>query len=350
MARTETLYFPSIDLRDEAWLRTSLLYWDAVHTIVPEGITHPYKGHFAQESADADALRPLRISGETPAYAALGEEALTYVYSTVGQQAIAFDDSTLRVANDVRHLSHIHPDKLSSQTVQTLLRRGAQFSEGRLAVGGGFPAYYMTLLAATLAEEHGFALATTVRQCGELADAVRAGASPQIVRDGHLQGAELLDGLRIDLVMRRLRVRENASVTEILTFKEKHKKELGRFRNALAELSSGPEEPTYEALVQHVRDFERNSLEPALSDLDEALKAVNLGAAIDGVVKVGFFSTASAIPSLLTWGISTPLATAAGGLLGGAASVVKYRMDRKATLRANPFTYLSLAQKAFADS
>jgi hypothetical protein len=349
MPHTEALYFPSIDIRDDAWLRSSLLYWDAVHTIVPEGVADPYAGRFAKECADANALRPLHISGETSAYATLGEEALSYVYSTVGQQAIAIDNSTLQVANDVQHLSHIHPDKLSSNTVQTLLRRGARYSHGRLAVGGGFPAYYMTLLAATLAQEHGFALATTIPECSGLADAARAGASPQIVRRGELHRVDLLEGLRIDLVMRRLKVRDNADLAEILRFKNEHKNELGRFRNALSELTSAPEPATYEALIQHVRDFEKNSLDPALAQLDEAMKAVNLGAAIDGVVKVGFFSSASAIPSLLSLGVSTPLATAAGGVLGSAASVVKYRMDRRATLRTSPFTYLSLAQSALGE-
>ncbi len=39
---TQALFYPWIDIRDEAWLKTSLLYWDSVRTIVPESIDAPY--------------------------------------------------------------------------------------------------------------------------------------------------------------------------------------------------------------------------------------------------------------------------------------------------------------------
>jgi hypothetical protein len=36
------LYYPFIDVRDQAWLRSAILFWDKIQTIVPTTITKPY--------------------------------------------------------------------------------------------------------------------------------------------------------------------------------------------------------------------------------------------------------------------------------------------------------------------
>ena len=38
----QALFYPWIDIQDEAWLKTSLLYWDSIRTIVPESIDASY--------------------------------------------------------------------------------------------------------------------------------------------------------------------------------------------------------------------------------------------------------------------------------------------------------------------
>ncbi|UCZ56412.1 hypothetical protein LGV61_11870 [Desulfurispirillum indicum] len=45
MAFTKSLYYPWIDIPDEAWLKTAGLYWDKIQTIVPSSIEHRTKGH-----------------------------------------------------------------------------------------------------------------------------------------------------------------------------------------------------------------------------------------------------------------------------------------------------------------
>lgn len=32
------LYYPTIDIQDEGWLKTALLFWDGIRTIVPESL------------------------------------------------------------------------------------------------------------------------------------------------------------------------------------------------------------------------------------------------------------------------------------------------------------------------
>ena len=42
MAFTRVLFYPTIDIRDEGWLKTAFLDWDTIYTIVPESIDSPY--------------------------------------------------------------------------------------------------------------------------------------------------------------------------------------------------------------------------------------------------------------------------------------------------------------------
>ena len=37
MAFTRALYYPTIDISNEEWLKTAILYWDEINTIVPQG-------------------------------------------------------------------------------------------------------------------------------------------------------------------------------------------------------------------------------------------------------------------------------------------------------------------------
>ncbi|MBI1745289.1 MAG: hypothetical protein HYR55_01725 [Acidobacteria bacterium] len=57
----QALFYPWIDLRDEAWLKTSLLYWDSVRTIVPESVDAPYSTDTGRALEAAGFLVPLRI-------------------------------------------------------------------------------------------------------------------------------------------------------------------------------------------------------------------------------------------------------------------------------------------------
>ena len=56
---------PWIDVRDEAWLKTVLLYWDSVHTIVPESIDASYSTVTGRALQDAQFLVPHRVHSGT---------------------------------------------------------------------------------------------------------------------------------------------------------------------------------------------------------------------------------------------------------------------------------------------
>lgn len=41
MSYTKALYYPTIDIEDSEWMKTAILFWDEINTIVPESQPAP---------------------------------------------------------------------------------------------------------------------------------------------------------------------------------------------------------------------------------------------------------------------------------------------------------------------
>lgn len=79
MAFTRALYYPTIDISNEAWLKTATLYWDEINTIVPSSIVHPYKRHTTQFLADEGVIRPLFVNSNMDLIEGLTDDVLNYL-------------------------------------------------------------------------------------------------------------------------------------------------------------------------------------------------------------------------------------------------------------------------------
>lgn len=64
MARpfSSALYYPFIDIKDQCWLRSAVLCWVKIRTIVPEGYRDPYASDLARHLSDEGVLVPVRVS------------------------------------------------------------------------------------------------------------------------------------------------------------------------------------------------------------------------------------------------------------------------------------------------
>ena len=54
------LYYPYIDIADPKWLRSAILIWDEIKTIVPRAINNPYRGKDTKILWQEEFLEPLR--------------------------------------------------------------------------------------------------------------------------------------------------------------------------------------------------------------------------------------------------------------------------------------------------
>lgn len=82
MAFTKALYYPRIEVPNEGWLKTVILYWDEVKTIVPASMSEPYTGTTARELFDAGVLSPLHVHPHLASVERLAEKIFEYLGST----------------------------------------------------------------------------------------------------------------------------------------------------------------------------------------------------------------------------------------------------------------------------
>lgn len=52
MGFSKALYYPTIDIPEEGWLKSAILYWDEIQTIVPSSFQNPYSNRTTQSLAD----------------------------------------------------------------------------------------------------------------------------------------------------------------------------------------------------------------------------------------------------------------------------------------------------------
>lgn len=153
MPFSQAIYYPFIDITDDAWLKTSLLYWDSIRTIVPESIEDPYSSQTAQALQNAGFLLPIRVHSEMEEIAELVPEVMAHLRSADNLELLAggADGRTHHIhieklPNRMRRFWEIHPLKLPYE-IQSIIkrisptsRRGAQWLE----VDEGFAMFYMT--------------------------------------------------------------------------------------------------------------------------------------------------------------------------------------------------------------
>lgn len=359
----QALFYPWIDILNEAWLKTSLLYWDSVRTIVPEAIDEPYLSDTGRILQAAGFLIPLRVhlgmseiedlTEDTLAYLGTAEETELLLGNRGYKHYIHFGKLPLRL----RWFENLHPDKLPIR-LHDLLRRSLSTSERGsdwLQVDRGFADFYMTLLASRLAERIGAQLVTDLPIADRLAVAVRLDAQlngmvPRCIGGPwqeyeaygrrHWMPRRLASGMLASLAIERIGIAPDTPVERLMEFRERHHDELGLFRKKIAELaSSADSDLPLEALRQRVLDIYTGEVTPALSNLKKALRSQGIRSISEGILKIAFLSAGSS-SMLVAAGLSVHTALLAGAGLSLIVSGTLYNADRRQSLQENPFAYL----------
>ena len=106
-AFTKALYYPRIEIRDDSWLKTAILYWEEITTIVPASIPRPYTSSVGQALFEARVLTPLFVHPGHQTFERLAEKVLDYLASPEAEQilrenGVQLDECTM-----------MHPEKLT---------------------------------------------------------------------------------------------------------------------------------------------------------------------------------------------------------------------------------------------
>jgi hypothetical protein len=370
MAFTSALYYPWIDITDSSWLKTSVLYWDKIRTIVPESLENPYSLREAQELEGNEILTPLRVGSDMEDIEELSEDVVKYLESPEAAQLLLSPDGSVerlhvdKLPRTVRRLVELHPEKLSYE-VRNMIENGriwGKRSGDWYEVDEQFAAFYMTLLATRLSGRLGASLLTPSPPSDNLARTVRLDNQPVSLgnlyrdrrREYELRGrrrmvpARLAEGLLVDLVLDRITLDPDTNVTKIIDYKNRYSAELGRLREKIAELAQcGTDDLPLEELRQRIYDTYVNSVLPAMEEVKKSLSGSGIRWLMENYLKVGLLSTSStSVINLLH--LSTPHALLVAAGVSVTASGVMYSLERKQALRQNPFAYLLRAERTLA--
>ncbi|MCU0423868.1 MAG: DUF6236 family protein [Bacteroidia bacterium] len=353
MGFTKALFYPTIDIRNEDWLKNAVLFWDEINTIVPSSIDNPYQENTTQYLSDVGILKPMPVNPDIDLIEALTADTLNYLNTNEGFQLLTKRrgrNSIIhreKLPRDVSRLFDIHPEKLPYE-IQHQLRR-SMTDEGWFRVDSNFAIFYMTLLANKICEQKAIALLTDNSLTSNLSDLVRL--DNQIAIKGrdydfynhqrnerHLQ---LAQGLLTNLIIQGIKVSKTSSLEDVINFKKRHRDELGDFRTNIAKLTKDiPKNTSIEAYKQKIEDVYNDEFLPAYNNFKKSLDGAGVKWTADNFMKVSFFSTsATAIPMTLL-GLSLPQALLAGAGVSVISSLVSYNVDKKDRLRNNPYSYL----------
>jgi hypothetical protein len=363
----QALYYPWIDIHDEGWLKTALLYWDSVRTIVPEAIDAPYSTITGRALQEAGFLIPLRVRSGMEEIEELVSDVITYIGSAEGAELLISghgasnqDIHVEKLPYELGRFADIHPEKLPYKIRDHLQEIANSYDRGNdwLRVDEKFADFYMTLLASRLADRVGARLLTSLAAADRLAVSARLDAQLSNViplgmnqrgrywREYEAFGPRhhmprcLASGMLANLAIERIRVDPDTPIDHLIEFRERHLDELAQFQVKMESLASSIEtDLPVEALRQRVSDLYESEVAPAMRNLKAALHGRRIRWLGDGLLKIGFMSVGPT-SMLAVAGLAVPTALLAGAGISFIASKAMYNVDKEEALRSNPFAYL----------
>jgi hypothetical protein len=351
MGFTNALFYPTIDIHNEEWLKNAVLFWDKINTIVPESIENPYNNKTTSYLEEIGILNPINVNSDDVLIEELTNDTINYLNTNEGFQLLSQGRTRKnyqtihrdKLPRDVQRLFRIHPEKLSSE-IQYQLRQHR--SDEWFEVDGNFAYFYMTLLANKVSERKSIALLSDNYLTSNLSDLARLNnqiAIQNVDYNGNNRRQQMLNlapGLLVNLIIKSVKISELTEIDDLIKFKKVHSDELGLFRSNIVKLTKDiPKESTPEQIKQLVHDIYIDDFLPSYNNLKKSLDSSGIKWTADNIMKIAFFSVpATAIPMAL--GLSLPEALLAGVGVSLFSSVVAYNEDKKQTLRNNPYSYL----------
>jgi hypothetical protein len=402
------LYYPFIDLKDDAWVKLAALYWDKLGRIVPVGYT-PRNSSTVQELSDElEFIKDFGISDEDKDF--VGEvfsgfliqhlEQLRNLYSI--EPATKFTDApvTIVLGDDRWHgmsqgyypvsMNPRDYKELDSKVAHIIYERNlplTYFAEekfGRLfgddLVSAGLAIYlktgeinlvgmhpklaliYMEVLAERMASRLQFHPVTDnildhVAISGFSIERLTQALIPTVKLHPSLSDASITNQ-EIEVQMATISLqsifpRDIASIPtkKIIRFRTKHRDELTAFQTYIHDLVAGLEmlktidDPT--ALKAHLEvEYEKN-LKPQLDDLKKCMQSLGFDAAMGALnIRVAIPPLLASSTPFLHLALINPIVAGVGAIAFSLFPVIqKKQKDAKQAIHSSPAAYLFYAKE-----
>lgn len=273
----KALYYPTIEIKNEGWLKSAILFWNRIETLVPENMDGPYKKHTECLLEEAGLLYPHRIDPYSSMTDGLEDDILTYMRTKEGLRSLTSSFFTRASSSlDVRYGQKRNAlekeygafyDKVNSfsDEVKERINRFTTH-DGSVSVGRTFMHFYMTLLANRICQQNDMVLLTERVVLNDLSSNVLLAGMSGNDSDADRQGVVckvVLEGIKLD---------PSTPVESIIRFKEDRADLLEQLRRAVSGLvvfdGTGMTAGDIEETVK--RQYS-NAVMPVVSDLQSAL-------------------------------------------------------------------------------
>lgn len=347
------LYYPYIDIDDPQWLRTAILFWDEIQTIVPSEIVNPYTNPETRLLQGEGLLTPLRCDLQGELLEDLGRRVVKYVEQPDmphGALAAVFGARTdsgrypLRLPGTLADRSvqaRLHPAKMS-RMMRDRLAAADYDDEGFLVVEGKFAAFYMSALATRLARDTGTVALSN--------DSYAFGLQLSTLLDevtSHVPNAPT--GLLMSVVTESLALDASVPMDRVVRFRRQNQHRLQALAIKMEDLKEkiGSAENTQE-LREKAGQYYTRRVRPEIESLKEALGDAGIGALWAGIRNAVTLSAGAgtAIHEFTHW--SKDILLGAGAFVTVADISVQAHLAGRKIRRESPFSYLLDVERRFA--
>lgn len=356
---SNALYYPTIDISNTEWLKTTALFWDSISTIVPESLDNPYRENDTKYLSDIGFLKPLIINSNDNNVIDIGDEILKLLSSPEIIQTFFYESNnrhtrlhrskiSYHLENTIREIQRdpIYAEKLSMKLRWEIDRTINHSPHNFYYVDDSFAAFYMTLLANKLSEKHTLAMITDTNPFFTAGNSIKYGNQSCMLIDRYALADhryhEVAQGILLNYIIRGLSISPETTLDEVIRFKDHHRDELGRFKEELANLTQTYEDATIPIVViQHeIEDIYRNRFLPAYNGLKDALSGFNIKWFTNSFLKISAISAGTAGVPVALLGLPVEQALFAGMGVSVIASSVSYNVEKRQLLCDNPYSYL----------
>lgn len=339
----KALYYPTIDIKDENWLKTAYLFWDGIYTIVPESMEgRVYNNPTTQYLEGEGYLQPILVNPEYSAVEELVQEVKKYAKTREGMACLNQrlpDDINSNPYDDTRSEFYLHHEKLPYNIQELVADKIGD--DGWARVSENFASFYMTLLANKIANQESISLITSSSPCEKLSTNVSINKNRRFFSIAHTRPESIGRCMVTKMIIDGITINPLTSMDDLRIFKEKHKTELEHFRTGLDETSHMelPPDITMEGLEEMARWIYENKVKAAYQDLKDSLKGAGIHFTIGGAAAFAFTEVSAYFNELLSI-LSTPVKMAIG--VGAALSYQGYQTikDAKDVKRKHQMSYL----------
>ena len=344
------LFYPHIHFRSREWLRSSILYYDKLSRIVPQGVPVDRVHWYGEFMTHSQAEEIVRDVDALKANGFLSDESPEAILGQVSQEFSAFLETTLSnserraklfpALSDDESFYSIHPAKID-HTLQKRLwemrllhqRQGDDYSDIELEPVTA--AFYMLHLANKMAGRR--ALVTDeARYQSLMYQPVDGTSKKRGIKDQELRLATAVFETVIPTGL------QNVPIETLLKIQYDLADQRRRFQDKIRSVAKSMEKIDDPEEIQEEIDVQARKLKDDQEDLREKLKSV-------GATGVGALMAVS-VPSWVPadWGAGAKAGSAlliGAGAIAVSNSLIKSIFEYRAAKRTNPMTYVLNVKK-----